>query len=113
MRVLRVHQIRQTRDAMELLLRKGIGLKPNELADRLLKLKHFRHLNCDCLYGLVGLAVRTYDRSFYRDPGNRKIYWTGKRLAEMQADARTRENHPILGTTAAARIHDALEAAEA
>ncbi len=107
----KVHQIRQCRDAMEPMLARGFGLTKREIIERLLRLPEYKTMNCDSLYPLVCLAVKTYDRDFYRDPSTKRIYLTRQRLKQRLAEE-VRRTHPMVGTTASARIAEALEAAE-
>jgi hypothetical protein len=61
--------------------------------------------------------VRIYESEFYRDPSDGAIALTLTKREEFRrekaAKAEEAKKAALMGTTAAGRIHDALEAAEA
>lgn len=107
-----VRQLVQIRDAMVALLSRGQFLTTGEMADKIGKHPQLRQRwTADRAIYLIGLAVRVYGHEFYRDPSTGRIFLTqtAKAFQALKRKQQTGSGHRV-GTTAAARIAEALEA---
>jgi hypothetical protein len=119
MKDLEVRMVKRARVAMLEILRSGRRMKQGELTKAVKENDpQLAASMCeDSLYGLVGLAVRIYESEFYRDPSDGAISLSLTKREEFRREkavkAEEAKKAALIGTTAAGRIHDALEAAEA
>lgn len=114
-----IRHVKLIREAMLKVLRSGRKLKMGILTQAILCDPYFaKNFTADAVYRLVGLAVRLYEADFYRDPSDKAIALTltTRQVMRMKAEDGRQDACPTKrprDSTAAGRIHDALEAAEA
>lgn len=119
MKDLEVRMVKRVREAMLEILRSGRRMKQGEITAGVKALDPLLAGSIceDALYGLVGLAVRLYVSDFYRDPSDGAIALSLSKKSEIRRIAAEKaeeaKKKALIGSTAAGRIHDAIEAAEA
>jgi hypothetical protein len=114
MKAMQVRNLIRIKEEMIERLRTGRRFKQRELAEGIIKDPYWqKNFKIECVYGLVGLAVRVYTTDFYRDPGDNRIALTLSAMKSERDKRRDAELHGrMMGTTAGARIAEAIEAAE-
>jgi len=114
-----IRHVKMVREAMLKVLRSGRKLKMGILAREIQRDPYFeKNFTSDAVYRLAGLAVRLFESDFYRDPSDKAIALTltARQVMRMKAEGDRQDAGPTgrpPDSTAAGRIHDALEAAEA